>query len=159
MDRGRHDGVTGGGRVAHLLGLLPTDPDREPPVLGVAGLPGHLLALREGLAGAHLVRHGHAHLLGHRDTLLLRNILAILVGNLPGVGLGHLLALVVGNVLASPINGSPHLVIALSLPLVLAVLLVLGGTLGLSVRLVLGPVLLHTDVVVDGGALLLVLLV
>merc|ERR1719278_977708 len=75
------------------------------------------------------------------------------------MGLGHLLALVVGNVLASSINGSPHLVIALSLPLVLAVLLVLGGALGLSVRLVLGPVLLHTDVVVDGGALLLVLLV
>merc|ERR1719319_1181062 len=67
------------------------------------------------------------------------------------MGLGHLLALVVGNILASSVNGSPHLVISSSLPL--------GGALGLSVWLVLGPVLLDTDVVVDGGALLLVLLV
>merc|ERR1719350_2638595 len=50
----------------------------------------------------------------------------------------------------------PHLVVALTLPLVLAVLLVLCGALGLSVRLILRLVLVHAHLLVHCVALLLI---
>merc|ERR1711899_334726 len=77
-----------------------------------------------------------------------------MVGDLLGVGLGHVPALVIGNVLAGSLDGSPHLVVAMTPPLVLAVLFVLGRAFGLSVGLILGPELLDADVLVDGAALL-----
>merc|ERR1719270_3056636 len=70
------------------------------------------------------------------------------------MGLLHVLALVVGNVLAGSLDGSPHLVVAMTPPLVLAVLFVLSCALRLSVGLVLSPELLDADVLVDGAALL-----
>merc|ERR1711899_581520 len=77
-----------------------------------------------------------------------------MVGDLLGVGLLHVPALVVGNVLAGSLDGSPHLVVAMTPPLVLAVLFVLGRAFGLSVGLILGPELLDADVLVNGAALL-----
>merc|ERR1712008_401812 len=73
------------------------------------------------------------------------------------MGLGNLLALIVGHVLAGALDGSPHLVVAVTPPLKLAILLVLSCAFRLSVRLVLGSVLLDTDVLVGGVALLLIL--
>merc|ERR1712227_865409 len=151
MDRGLVDGSSckrSGAvhLVANLLGRLSADPHREPLVLGVALLAGHVLALGQWLSLADLVGHGHA--------LLLGDVVALLVGDLLGVGLGHVPALVVGNVLAGSLDGSPHLVVAVTPPLVLAVLLVLSCALRLSVWLVLGPELLDADILVDGAALL-----
>merc|ERR1711988_770642 len=133
---------------------LPADPHWEPLVLGVALLARHVLALGQRLGLADLVGDGDAGLLGHGHALLLGDVVALLVGDLLGVGLGHVPALVVGNVLAGSLDGSPHLVVAVTPPLVLAVLLVLSRALRLSVWLVLGPELLDADVLVDGAALL-----
>merc|ERR550525_1519731 len=159
MDRSLVDGSgrKGSGAVhlvANLLGRLPADPHWEPLVLGMALLAGHVLALGQWLGLADLVRHGDAGLLGDGHALLLGDVVALLVGDLLGVGLLHVPALVVGNVLAGSLDGSPHLVVAMTSPLVLAVLFVLGCALGLSVGLVLGPELLDADVLVDGAALL-----
>merc|ERR1712107_931582 len=115
--------------VANLLGRLPADPHWEPIVLRVALLAGHVLALGQRLGLADLVGHGDAGLLGHGHALLLGDVVALLVGDLLGVGLRHILALVVGNVLAGSLDGSPHLVVAMTPPLVLAVLFVLGRAL------------------------------
>merc|ERR1719232_1412658 len=101
---------------------------------------------------------------GNLGTLLLRlvpanlfrNIIAHRVGHLSLLGLCHLLALIVGIVLASSRNGHPDLVVPMTLPLVLAVLLVQGGALSLGVRLVLRLVLVHTHVLVDGCTLFLI---
>merc|ERR1719153_1294479 len=73
------------------------------------------------------------------------------------MGLGDLLALIVGHVLAGSLDGSPHLVVAVTPPLKLAILLVFSCAFRLSVRLVLGSVLLDADVLVNGIALLLIL--
>merc|ERR550525_1856789 len=159
MDRGLVDGSSckGSGAVhlvANLLGRLPADPHWEPLVLGVALLARHVLALSQWLGLADLVGDGDAGLLGDGHALLLGNVVALLVGDLLGVGLLHVPALVIGNVLASSLDGSPHLVIAMTPPLVLAVLFVLGRAFGLSVGLVLSPELLDADVLVDGAALL-----
>merc|ERR1712061_755539 len=140
--------------VANLLVRLSADPHREPLVLGMALLARNVLALGQWLGLADLVGHGDAGLLGDGHALLLGNVVALLVGDLLGVGLLHVPALVIGNVLASSLDGSPHLVVAMTPPLVLAVLFVLGRAFGLSVGLVLGPELLDADVLVDGGALL-----
>merc|ERR1719336_1358984 len=115
-------------------------------MLRVALLAGHVLALGQRL--------GLADLVGDSDAGLLGDVVALLVGDLLGVGLRHVLALVVGNVLAGSLDGSPHLVVAMTPPLVLAVLFVLGRALRLSVGLVLGPELLDADILVDGAALL-----
>merc|ERR1711963_147378 len=112
----------------------------------VALLAGHVLALGQRL--------GLADLVGDGDALLLRDVVALLVGDLLGVGLLHVPALVIGNVLAGSLDGSTHFVVAMTPPLVLAVLFVLGCALGLSVGLVLGPELLDADILVDGAALL-----
>jgi len=77
---------------------------------------------------------------------------ASLIGNLPCVGLLHIVALIVRNTLAGAVNWSPNLVVALTLPLVLAILLVLRCAFSFCVRLVLSPVLLDADVLVNGGA-------
>merc|ERR1712214_185297 len=102
-------------------------------MLGVALLAGHVLALGQRLGLADLVGHGDAGLLRNGHALLLGDVVALLVGDLPGVGLLHVLALVVGNVLAGSLDGSPHFVVAVTPPLVLAVLLVLSRALRLSV--------------------------
>merc|ERR1711879_791480 len=129
MDRGLVDGSSckkSGAvhLVANLLGRLPADPHWEPLVLGVALLARHVLALGQWLSLADLVGDGDAGLLG--------DVVALLVDDLLGVGLGHVPALVVGNVLAGSLDGSPHLVVAVTPPLVLAVLLVLSRALRLS---------------------------
>ena len=116
--------------VANLLWLLSADSDGEPFVLRVALLARNVLTFCEGLAGANLVGDGDADLARNRNALLLGNVLALLVSNLLGVGLGDLLALVVGNILASSIDGSPHLVVALTLPLELAIFLVFRCAFG-----------------------------
>merc|ERR1712209_132973 len=159
MARGLVDGSSckGSGAVhlvANLLRRLPADPHREPLVLRVALLAGHVLALGQWLGLADLVGHGDAGLLRDGHALLLGDVVALLVGDLLGVGLLHVPALVIGNVLAGSLDGSPHLVVAMTPPLVLAVLFVLGRALRLSVGLVLGPELLDADVLVDGAALL-----
>merc|ERR1719151_596124 len=77
-------------------------------------------------------------------------LVASLVGNLPCVGLLHILALVIGNTLAGAVNGSPNLVVALPLPLVLAILLVLRRAFGFCVRLINCVVLLDADIFVNG---------
>merc|ERR1711884_213261 len=120
----------------------------------VALLARHVLALGQRLGLADLVGHGDAGLLGDGHALLLGDVVALLVGDLLGVGLLHVPALVVGNVLAGSLDRSPHLVVAMTPPLVLAVLFVLGRAFGLSVGLILGPELLDADILVDGGALL-----
>ena len=136
MDRGLVDcsSCKGSGAVhlvANLLGRLSADPHWEPLVLRVALLAGHVLALGQRLGLADLVGHGDAGLLRDGHALLLGDVVALLVGDLLGVGLLHVLALVVGNVLARSVDWSPHLVVALALPLVLAVLLVLSCALRL----------------------------
>jgi len=126
-------------------------------VLLVASLTGNLLTFGERLVLANLVGDGNANFLWHGDTALLGLLVASLVGNLPCVGLLHILALIIGNTLAGAVNGSPHLVVALTLPLVLAILLVLRRAFSFCIRLVDRVVLLDTDILVDGVALFLVL--
>ena len=90
----------------------------------------NLLTFGERLVLANLVGDGNANFLWDGDTALLWLLVASLVGNLPCVGLLHILALVIGNTLAGAVNGSPNLVVALPLPLVLAILLVLRRAFG-----------------------------
>merc|ERR1719420_607521 len=78
------------------------------------------------------------------------------VGHLPRLLFSHIPALVMGVGLASAGDGDPHLVVTLALPLVLAVLLVLGAALRLSVGLILRLVLVHTHLLVNCVALLLI---
>ena len=121
-------------------------------MLLVARLTGHILTFGQRLILANLIGNRNANFLWNRDAALLWFLMASLIGNLPGVGFLDVLALVVGNILASSIDGSPHLVVALTLPLVLAILLVLSGALRFGVGFVFCPVLLDADVLVDGGA-------
>ena len=105
-------------------------------MLLVARLTGHILTFGQRLILANLIGNRNTNFLWNRDAALLWFLMASLIGNLPGVGFLHVLALVVGNILASSIDGSPHLVVALTLPLVLAILLVLGGALSFWKRTV-----------------------
>merc|ERR1711918_337572 len=98
----------------------------EPLVLRVALLAGHVLALGQWLGLADLVGDGDAGLLRDGHALLLGDVVALLVGDLLGVGLLHVPALVVGNVLAGSLDGSPHLVVAMTPPLKLTILFVLS---------------------------------
>merc|ERR1712233_293427 len=143
--------------IANLLGLLPAHSDGEPLVLGVACLAGNVVAFCEGLVGAHLVGNGDADLLGNRNTLLLWDVVALLVGNLLGMGLGDLFALIVRHILAGSLDGGPHLVVAMTSPLKLAILLVFSCAFRLGIRLVLSSVLLDTHVLINSVALLLIL--
>ena len=65
-------------------------------------------------------------------TVLVWDLLEFLLLDIP--------ALVVGVIVAGAGDGGPHLVVAAALPPVLAVLLVVGVALGLSVVLQLVPV-------------------
>ena len=73
------------------------------------------------------------YLLGNILTVLVRNLLEFLLLDIP--------ALVIGVVVAGAGDGCPHLIVAAALPPVLAVLLVVSVTLGLSVVLQLVPVI------------------
>ena len=89
-------------------------------------------------------QHGHSGVApaGSSDTFLL--------------GLDHILASLIRVLLACAGNGSPDLVIAIALPLVLTVILVLGGALSLCVGLILCLVLLHAHALVHSLALLFI---
>merc|ERR1712018_713293 len=78
------------------------------------------------------------------------------VGNLSLLGLTHILAGLIGVGLAGASNGSPNLVISMTLPLVFTVLLVLCGALSLGVGLILCLELLHANILVLCAALLLI---
>merc|ERR1719510_1123581 len=149
-------GVTVASGVADLLRNVLADSHWNFLVFLGALLAGNILALLQGLVGAHLVRDLDTVLSGNVDTLLLRDIVTHGVGNLLLLGLRHVLALVVGVLLAGPGDFSPDLVVAVSLPLELAVLPVLCGALSLGVRFVLSLVLLNTHTLVHSGAALLI---
>merc|ERR1719323_1453800 len=139
-DLGLVAGDGGGGGVSgvtHLLGDPLAHPHGALLVHGVTLLHRPLAALLQGLVTAHLVRHLATSLSWHISTLLLRDITAHGVGHLPRLLLGHIPALVMRVGLAGAGDRDPHLVVALALPLALAVLLVLSGALGLSVGLIL----------------------
>merc|ERR1719322_364955 len=142
--------------ITNFLGNSFADSDGELFMDRMTFLSWHLVTLFQRLVPADLVRNVSADLSRNISACMLGHILAHRVRHLPLLGLGHLLAFVVGVVLAGAGDGDPDLVVAVSLPLVLAVLLVLGRALRLGVRLVLGLVLVHADVLVDRGALLLV---
>jgi len=142
--------------VADFLGNILANSDWNLLVLGRAVLARDVLALLQRLVGTDLVWNLSALLSGHVLALLLRHVTTHGVGNLPLLRLLHVLALVVGVLPAGPGDGSPDLVVALTLPLVLAVVLVLCGALRLSVGLVLRLVLVNTDALVDGLAALLI---
>ena len=95
----------------------------------MARLPWHVLALGQRLRLANLISNSNTGFLWHGNAALLWLLMTRLIGDLPGVGLLHVLALVVGNVLARSVDWGPHLVVALALPFVLAVLLVLSCAL------------------------------
>ena len=111
--------------VTDFLGDILANSDWNFLVLGGALLAGHILTLLQGLVVTNLVRDLTALLPRNVDTLLFGNIVAHWVGNLLLLGLGHILAVVVGILLAGPGDLSPDLVVAVALPLELAVLLVL----------------------------------
>merc|ERR1712024_359091 len=108
----------------------------------MTGLSWYVLALLEWLVSAHLVRNCHTLLPWYRYTLLFRNIITHRVGNLLLLGLGHVNTSLVWVPLAGTGYGSPDLIMAMALPLVLTVFLVLCHTLCLSVRLILSLALL-----------------
>ena len=89
-------------------------------------------------------QHGHSGVApaGSSDTFLL--------------GLDHILASLIRVLLACAGNGRPDLVIAIALPMVLTVILVLGGALSLCVGLILCLVLLHAHALVHSLALLFI---
>merc|ERR1719232_480792 len=142
--------------IANFLGNSFADSNGKLFMNRMTFLSGNLGTLLLRLVPANLVRNISAHLPGNVSARLFRNIIAHRVGHLSLLGLGHLFALIVGIVLASSRDRHPDLVVPVPLPLVLAVLLVQGGALGLSVRLVLCLVLVNTHVLVDGCTLLLI---
>merc|ERR1712154_54675 len=142
---GRRQNVGSTGLFRHRL----AHPDRDTSVLLVASLTGNILTFGERLVLANLVGNRNANFLWDGDTALLWLLVASLVGNLPCMGLLHILALVVGNVLAGAVNGSPHLVVALTLPLELAIFLVFRCAFGFCIRLVNSVVLLDADIFID----------
>merc|ERR1719323_1766118 len=158
-DLGLVAGDRGGGGVAVVTDLL-GDPlahsDGALLVHGVTLLHRPLAALLQGLVTAHLVRDLATSLSWHISTLLLGDITTHRVGHLPRLLFGHIPALVMGVGLAGAGDGDPHLVVALALPPVLAVFLVLGAALSLSVGLILRLVLVHTHLLVHCVALLLI---
>merc|ERR1711881_822086 len=122
----------------------------------MTGLSWYVLALLEGLVSTHLVRNCHTLPPWYRYTLLFRHIITHRVGNLLLLCLGHVNTSLVWVLLAGTGYGSPDLIMAMALPLVLTVFLVLCHTLCLSVRLILCLVLLHTHILVNCTALVLI---
>jgi len=125
-------------------------------VFSSALLSWHLGTLLKGLVSTHLVWNLDTNLSWHILAQLLWHIIAHWVCNLSLLGLGHILTLIVGVALACSGDWCPDLVVSVALPLVFAVLLVLGGAFGLCVRLILSSVLVNTHVLVNGLALLLI---
>ena len=142
--------------ITHLLGNILADSDWYLLVDSMTLLLWHLLALSQRLVEAFLIRDVPADCLGHISTGLLRHLAAHRVGHLSLFVLGHILALIIGIVLAGARDGHPDLVVASPLPLVLTVLLVLGGADCLGVGLILSLVLLNTNILVNCAALLLI---
>merc|ERR1719411_1096237 len=131
--------------VTDFLGDILANSDWNFLVLGCALLAGHILTLLQGLVVTNLVRDLTAVLPRNIHTLLFGDIVTHWVGHLLLLGLGHVLAVVVGILLAGPGDLSPDLVVAMALPLELAVLLVLCGALSLRVRFILRLVLVNTE--------------
>ena len=102
-----------------------------------ANLFGDLLALGDGLTLTDLV--------GNVVTFRLWNLATNRIGNLLGVSLLNIVTFVVWIGLTAAWDWSPDLFLPNNLPVVLAVFLVGGGTLRLSVRLQHGLVLVNTD--------------
>jgi len=123
--------------VTNLLGDGLADPHGHSLVLQPANLFRELPALGDGLTLTDLVRDV--------VTFRLWSLVTNRIGNLLGVSLLNILTLVVGIGLATAWNWSPDLFFPDNLPVVLAVFLVGGRTLRLSVRLQHGLVLVHTD--------------
>ena len=96
-----------------------------------------LPALGDGLTLADLIRNV--------VTFLLWDVVTNRIGNLLGVSLLHIVTFVVGVGLTAPWDWSPDLFFPHHLPVELAILLVGGHTLRLSVRLQHGLILVHTD--------------
>jgi len=142
--------------VTDFLGDILANSDWNFLVLGGAMLAGHILTLLQGLVVTNLVRDLTAVLPRNIHTLLFGDIVTHWIGHLLLLGLGHVLAVVVGILLAGPGDLSPDLVVAVALPLELAVLLVLCGALSLRVRFILRLVLVNTDTFVDSVAALLI---
>ena len=95
-----------------------------------------LPTLGDGLTLADLIRNV--------VTFLLWNLVTNRIGNLLGVSLLNIMTFVVGIRLTAAGDWSPDLFFPNDLPVVLAVFLVGGHTLGLGVRLQHGLVLIHT---------------
>ena len=142
--------------ITNLLGHILADSDGNLLVDSMALLLWHLLALGQGLVEALLVRNVSADSLWHISAGLLWHLVAHWIGHLPLLGLGHILALIIGIVPAGAGDGHPDLVVAAALPLVLAVLFVLGGADCLGVGLILCLVLVNTHILVHCAALLLI---
>merc|ERR1719511_387256 len=135
--------------VAHFLWDTLANPDRDLLMRHMAYFLRDIHTFLELLGLADLVRYLVTLLPIHIVTLLLRNIFTDWVCNQLLMSLLHILTLIIGVLLAGGLDGSPHLVVPLDHPLVLAVFLVQGDTLSLSVRLVHSLVLINTDLLVD----------
>jgi len=120
----------------------------------LAVLLGNLITLLVGFIGALLLLDSDALLLRDIDTLLFWNLVAHRVGNLPLLLPGNILTGIIGVGFTGSRDGNPDFGIAFALPLIFAVILVLGSTFGFCVRLILCSVLLYTDFIVHCTALL-----
>ena len=140
----------------HLLGNLPTDPDRNLLMLIMTALSRYVLTCLVWLINTLLLWYVLTSLSRNINTLLLRNLPADWVSHLPLLSLGYILTLIIRVLLACAGYWRPHLAIALTLPPVLTVLLVQGGALRLYEWFILCLVLIHTDTVVDSLTFILI---
>merc|ERR1711923_146718 len=132
--------------VTNLLRDTLADPYGDSLVVQPANLFRVFPALGDGLTLTDLIRNV--------VTLLLRHVATNRIGNLLGMSLLNIMTFVVWIFLTTAWDWSPDLLFAHNLPVVLAVFLIGGHTLRLSVRLQHGLVLVHTDFFVCGVALL-----
>merc|ERR1719167_1455331 len=162
MDSGKIDGISAGpgrnGRtasIAHPLRHPLADPLGHLFVDLLALLLRHLVTHLDGVVRALALLNRGALLLGHGTARPTQHIPTLLVGHLTLPLLGHINAGVVGVGAAGAGDGDPHLGGALALPVVLAVLLVLGAALSLGVGVHLRPVGRLAHLLVDSVAHLL----
>jgi len=132
--------------VTNLLRDTLADPYGDSLVLQPANLLRDLPALGDWLTLANLIRNV--------VTFLLRHVPTNRIGNLLGVSLLNIMTFVVWILLTTAWDWSPDLLFPHNLPVILAVFLVGGHTLRLSVRLQHRLILLHTDFFVCRVALL-----
>jgi len=123
-------------------------PDGDPLVLQMTDFLGKVLALGDGFILTGLVGDLVALLPVHVVTFLLGNSLAHRVGNFLRMSLLHVVTFVIWIPLTTPFNWGPDLLFTNNLPLVFAVILVVGNALSLGVRLHHCLVFLHTDLLV-----------